>query len=69
MTQSDTVIRIEPPRKDAAPSKAYLKIRKYQMNISGETGSTTLQKKKIIQYGRGSISKNYMQVPHKDINQ
>lgn len=24
MTQSDTVIRIEPPRKEAAPSRAYL---------------------------------------------
>lgn len=24
MTQRDTVIRIEPPRKDAAPNKAYL---------------------------------------------
>jgi len=28
MTHRDTVIRIEPPRNDAAPSKAYLKIRK-----------------------------------------
>lgn len=28
MTHRDTVIRIEPPRKDAAPSKAYLQIRK-----------------------------------------
>ena len=27
MTHRDTVIRIEPPRKDAAPNKAYLKTR------------------------------------------
>lgn len=26
ITQSETVIRIEPPRKEAAPSKAYLRI-------------------------------------------
>lgn len=26
MTQRDTVMRIDPPRKDAAPSRAYLKI-------------------------------------------
>lgn len=26
ITQSETVIRIEPPRKEAAPSKAYLQI-------------------------------------------
>lgn len=36
MTQRDTVIRIEPPRKDAAPSKAYLEIIKMSHKISGK---------------------------------
>lgn len=35
ITQSDTVIRIEPPRKEAAPNNAYLeKKKKYYMKIN-----------------------------------
>jgi hypothetical protein len=43
MTHRDTVIRIEPPRKDAAPSKAYLEIRKCHINSSENMVYSSLQ--------------------------
>lgn len=34
MTQRETVIRIEPPRKEAAPSRAYLNFTQYTQKLS-----------------------------------
>ena len=50
MTHRETVIRIEPPRKDAAPNKAYLEIKKMTHKFQGKYGVlySSLQLQEII---------------------